>query len=80
MAGVVKPETVKSAVSAGTSVAVASSVVTEPEVQEREMVTAAVLSSEKSLATLKVAELRVLVMVQAPMVTATFRQALSSAV
>ncbi len=67
VAGVEKPVTVKSAVSGGTSVAVASTVVTEPPpVQERETVTAVELSSEKSLATVKGAVFKVLVMVQVP--------------
>ncbi len=57
--------TVKSAVSAGNSVAVLSTSVTVPEVQVRLTMTPMVLSSLKSLATLKkVEELRVLVMVQ----------------
>ena len=46
--------------------AVPSLVVTEPEAQERVTVTTPALSSEKSLATVKVARLRVVVIVQLP--------------
>jgi hypothetical protein len=64
VAGGVKPVTVKSAVSLGTSVAVASLTVTVPLEQLRLIVTAALESSEKFFETLNVALFRVFVIVQ----------------
>ena len=87
VAGVVKPETVKPAESLASSLAVASTTVTVPVVQVRAMVTSgsgeAGLSGAKFLKTMKVAELRVLVIVQEevpPAVMATVWQLDSSLV
>jgi hypothetical protein len=75
---VLKAVTVKLAVSEGTSVAILSVAVTVPEVQVRAIVTAVPLLSEKSFATLNVAVLAVLVIVQddvLPWLIATVAQA-----
>ena len=78
MPGSVKPVTVKLAESVASSLAVESVAVTEPEVHVNAMVTSGSgesgWSGTKSLKTLKVAVL-VLVMVQTPSLTrGTFRQ------